>query len=857
MKNHSAHLVLFGILLCGALHAQPPVYVPTDGLQLWYDFNNSIDDYDPNSLSIATSPNCLPGIDRFGDTSGSALFTQLNSNVLANIPSFTNPFVSGDLGLSINLWYSADFEEESGVLAQCFDYDGPNGGWKIEWLKTPENTTEISASYRNFIIDSCASVVTIPEYDFAWHMVTVVIDVIGINIYIDGVSLGTGSWQNGELEPPLITSPFIDPLYIGNRPSPQSVATAFNGRIDDFGLWSRPLTPQEITDLGTEPATAGCNNSNACNYIDNPAITEYDGSCSFVCVGCMLPYACNYDQNATINEPDSCDLSCIADTISLIAFLDMNANGIFDSEETPLEYWPIHLLGPDSLRVFTELDGHFRWPNFGGLPLHPGDFSIEIEYDESSWEATLPALQTRIIPTEDDTVKFGLRPSNNIPSAGIKIMRGFWDAVHCETGYSSGIRIENTGGTALNGTVRLFCDDLFNIGADYTDNLDPDSSGAGAARWDIVGLQPGTSRVYSFHTLADLGAQSEFTFNYQIALDTNGTEVINTALSETVNADCSTAPDAKVLASPPGAYTPNNFILTGENIEYRIAFQNVGPGAADNVLVSTNLNSSQVDLASFDIMASSSALIGCLHDDGTLQIMLSELILPDTATDPVASNGFVVFSVRALPEEIQGDSVAINPIIFLSNDIRYDSACYVHHIFRCNSLQPPLLEPAVINPLYGYTTSLDACNEFIESYEWSFEGDNGWSFSTNDSCAVVFNTLDSAPNSVPDNFTMTLSISNALCDTTFSNVVYLINTPEEEPMSLFKVYPNPVHTSCTIELPTNGFDVFLYDANGRKIKEWNNCDRILNIAKGSLSNGFYSLVAISKEETFTTQIAFE
>jgi len=208
--------------MCSVLHAQPPSYVPTDGLQLWYDFNDPIDDFDPSSLNIATTPNCLPGIDRFGDANGSALFTQFNSNVFANIPSFTTPFVSGDLGLSINLWYTADFEEESGVLAQCFDYDGPNGGWKIEWQKTPENTTEISASYRNFTTDSCSTVVTIPEYDFAWHMTTVVIDGTGITVFIDGAQLGTGSWVTGLS---LIQIHFISEIV--RHPSPlQLLSTA-------------------------------------------------------------------------------------------------------------------------------------------------------------------------------------------------------------------------------------------------------------------------------------------------------------------------------------------------------------------------------------------------------------------------------------------------------------------------------------------------------------------------------------------------------------------------------------------------------------------------------------------------------
>ncbi len=862
MKNRSALLVLFGILMCVALHAQPPAYVPTDGLQLWYDFNTSFDDYDPNSLSIATTPNCLPGIDRFGDTNGSALFTQFNSNVFANIPSLNTPFVTGNLGLSMNLWYTADFEEESGVLAQCFDYDGPNGGWKIEWQKTPENTTEISASYRNFTTDSCASVVNIPTYDYAWHMATVVIDVSGINVYIDGVSLGTGSWQNGELEPPLITSPFTDPLYIGNRPTPQSLSTAFNGRIDDFGLWSRALTPQEITDLGTEPATAGCNNSNACNYIDNPTITEYDGSCSFVCVGCMLPYACNYDQNATINDASTCDLSCIADTITAFAFNDMNADGVFNAGDGPLEQWPLAVLGNASMLIFSNYEGYFYGGPYEGIALPPGEYTFNIQFNGANWIASLPAEQTVTIPSPTDTLIFALSPASAAPSAAVSLMHGYWDEVHCESGYGAGIYVENTGGSIINGTLRLFCDNIFETGPDSSFNVGPDSTGFGAARWTITDLYPGSSRYFTFHVLEDFGNIEAFDFDYQIQLESDGVDFYTNEFTESVATSCSPSPLGQVSANPAGLFSPQNFILNEDQIEYRIQFRNVGPGESDSVSVAVNLNNQQVDINSINVVATSLDLRTCLHDDGSIDFFAPSIAIPDTAEDQIASNQFITFTVNLSNNLEAGDSIDLDPIIAFNNSaVIYTS--YTHRIFDCTSFIGPEYftdgNPSYSNGVLTQTIfqdistnfSLDLANAnpYADSYLWILNGDT---LSYGSSIDLESSGIDE----VSDLSQLELAIGNSLCGEVFECDL-IIGLEDLNEIPIIKVYPNPFNESCSFLLPQRHLDVVMYDGLGRPVRQWMNCQDSLRFEREDLKSGCYYLVARNENQLYSIPVIIE
>jgi hypothetical protein len=863
MKNRSALLILFGILMCGALHAQPPSYVPTDGLQLWYDFNDPIDDFDPSSLNIATTPNCLPGIDRFGDANGSALFTQFNSNVFVNIPSFTTPFVSGDLGLSINLWYTADFEEESGVLAQCFDYDGPNGGWKIEWQKTPENTTEISASYRNFTTDSCSTVVTIPEYDFAWHMTTVVIDGTGITVYIDGASLGTGSWVTGLS---LIQLAFTDPLYIGNRPTPQSLATAFNGRIDDFGLWSRALTQQEITDLNSVPATSGCTNSNACNYYEELGLTDNDGSCAYTCLGCMLPYACNYDQNATINNPDSCDLSCIADTITVFAFNDMNANNVFDEGDGALEQWPLSVVAQDSMVVYSNYDGYFYGGPYEGIALPPGEFTVRIEFDPTSWVASLPAEQPLTIPSEDDTLFFAIRPATTAPAATVNVLHGYWDEVHCETGYGAGIYVENTGGTIINGVLRMFCDDIFETGPDSSFNVEPDSTGFGAARWTIEDLYPGTSRYYTFHVLEDFGSIESFDFEYQVQLESGGTEFYANSFSETIPTACDPSPAGEVLASPAGVFSPQNFILNEDQIEYRVQFRNEGPGPSEALSIAINLNSQQVDINTFNVVATSLDLRTCLHDDGSIDFFAPSYIIPDTAQDPIGSNQFIVFTVDLNPSLAAGDSINVNPIIHLiSADTNTIRTSYVHHIFDCNSFVGPEGFSNSTNPVYDETTgtlvqlneanspefNLDfsAQNPFAEYYIWSIDGSDA---DTTNSLIINAEIL----NNTGQPFVIELTIGNSLCEEVMEFPL-LIGLDELGEDARMMVYPNPFSDNCTVVFPDFDYSMSLVDVAGRIVKQWSNCPKTLAIERENLQSGYYRLIASNRENRFSVPLVIE
>ena len=81
---------------------------------------------------------------------------------------------------------------------------------------------------------------------------------------------------------------------------------AFNGSLDDIGIWNRALNDAELLALfNNEHPILGCTNSEACNF--NVDAVVDDGSC--IPSGCTDSYACNFAIDAACDD-GSCDYTC-------------------------------------------------------------------------------------------------------------------------------------------------------------------------------------------------------------------------------------------------------------------------------------------------------------------------------------------------------------------------------------------------------------------------------------------------------------------------------------------------------------------------------------------------------------------
>ena len=95
----------------------------------------------------------------------------------------------------------------------------------------------------------------------------------------------------------------------------------------------------------------------------------------------------------------------------------------------------------------------------------------------------------------------------------------------------------------------------------------------------------------------------------------------------------------------PKGYDNQHFIQKGNDIEYMIRFQNTGTDTAFTVIVRDTLPYNQLDPTTVKVGASSHSYKWQLMDKGVLEFRFDNIMLPDSFTNKLGSNGFVKFRI--------------------------------------------------------------------------------------------------------------------------------------------------------------------------------------------------------------------
>jgi hypothetical protein len=232
MKKKSLLLTAVATLgLTAATMAQNvPNYVPTNGLVGWWPFNGNANDESGNNNNGTVNGATLTS-DRFGNANKAYYF---NGNSLVTILNNATLNFQSSNGLSVSIWAERTsasllghlFGKRNGCPGNTFQYQmGFNlSGSGIGW----GGMNGASNSYVEYL----------PQFS--------------INQWINFIGTFNGNqwkiYQNGILMDSLIAAlqPAVsNDLLIGGSGTCQK----FTGNLDDIGIWNRPLTQQEITDL--------------------------------------------------------------------------------------------------------------------------------------------------------------------------------------------------------------------------------------------------------------------------------------------------------------------------------------------------------------------------------------------------------------------------------------------------------------------------------------------------------------------------------------------------------------------------------------------------------------------------------
>ncbi|MEM6343009.1 MAG: PKD domain-containing protein [Bacteroidota bacterium] len=169
--------------------------------------------------------------------------------------------------------------------------------------------------------------------------------------------------------------------------------------------------------------------------------------------------------------------------------------------------------------------------------------------------------------------------------------------------------------------------------------------------WSYGPLAPGASAVFTFFTSVDTAA---------IPGDTAKTYVVvNPIAGDTTPANNYDTTCVEILAaydpndkqvSPIGVVAPatgqGGYILPSENLmEYTVRFQNTGNYPAQYVVIRDTLDS-DLNAMSFRAAGASHPYSLNFEDDSVLVFTFANINLPDSASDPLGSQGFVAFSLQ-------------------------------------------------------------------------------------------------------------------------------------------------------------------------------------------------------------------
>lgn len=323
-------------------------------------------------------------------------------------------------------------------------------------------------------------------------------------------------------------------------------------------------------------------------------------------------------------------------------YKDLNNNNTYESNEpvVPNHFINVSNTGGFSSNYATGYIGNYMI----NVIANPNPYSLTLPYpllyhtyspvnpQITISGSTFYALQNfayHVIPNMQD-LQVSVTPLVNFPRPGFM--------------YSYQITYKNVGTVAVSSNIRM--------DFDLTKMSYSGSSGGGVyipatnyVTWNYSNLQPGETRIiyvyYSVYTSTQLGSYINTTTTVNpVATDQTGYNNV------AVNSD-------RVR----GSYDPNDKacshdtvispqeIARQDSLVYTIRFQNTGTAEAVNIYVADTI-SSNLDLASLNILSSSHSMELAVEDNNRVTFIFENIMLPDSNANEPQSHGFIKYSIK-------------------------------------------------------------------------------------------------------------------------------------------------------------------------------------------------------------------
>jgi hypothetical protein len=319
-------------------------------------------------------------------------------------------------------------------------------------------------------------------------------------------------------------------------------------------------------------------------------------------------------------------------------FHDLNGDQVYQPEEPPLP-WVNLQVTPDASSPFTDVDGVYT------VYATPGTYTLQPAVDPELWTVTsttpLQATLTGGSPIATD-MDFAVAPAQDISLIDASLTLGTGP---CGDSTYLSISIINTGTRIEQGTIALQLHPSFFFVASSTI---PESQVGNTITWtfDDLGVQEVRSIVAVVTTPPTTMAGELWFHSLQVnVLDDDGAVLTsaNSTLEGTVR--CAYDPNDKQV-HPAGYGEAGAIDLDTPFLDYTVRFQNTGTAPAFDVVImdqlDTDLDPERVEVLGFSHTPTQVAITA----NGSIQFKFLDIMLPDSATDQLGSQGFIHFRIH-------------------------------------------------------------------------------------------------------------------------------------------------------------------------------------------------------------------
>jgi type IX secretion system substrate protein/VCBS repeat protein len=369
-------------------------------------------------------------------------------------------------------------------------------------------------------------------------------------------------------------------------------------------------------------------------------------------------------------------------------FYDMNQNKIKDTNEIGLSFFQVSI-SPNNAYSYSSLGYYSFTTDSTTHTLNPYIAPYwGLTTDSSSYTRTPTVLTPSI-----DSLNFGFYPDTIITIINPSLTGGF---PRCNTNVNYWINIQNQGTTIPSGFIHLQLDDSITY---VSATIPPDSINGQNIYWhydslfffssEMINLQV---QMPTFTSMGDL-LTSILTVH---ELDSLGSGAIIYSNTDTLKQVSVCAYDPNDKSVTPEGMGSEGYILQNQKLEYLIRFQNTGNDTAITVMVRDQLDDN-LDWSSLQPIASSHPMQVWIEQDGEAVFKFENIMLPDSSTDFLGSQGFIMFSIQP-----KSGLVPLTPIYNTSN-IYFDN-------------NPAVITNTVLNTIYDCSIMSSTLNSIATEY---------------------------------------------------------------------------------------------------------------------------------------------